>query len=72
MSEYGFFAFSEKQYAEGISKLQCDEVVTIPGGGFVRSDQTGGLAAMMDRHSAEQCRATRGKQAFAVVKGISG
>lgn len=53
LSEYGFFAFSQDQYKVGIEKLQTEELVRIPGGGFIRKDKYDEFLTMMHRHFDE-------------------
>lgn len=53
LSEYAFFAFSDDQFRAGVDKLQTDDLVKIPGGGFVRKDKKDDFIALMDRHAQE-------------------
>ncbi len=52
------FAFSDKQFAEGMAKLglkptDTDKVYAAPGGGFDRREDSQRLKAMMDRFDRE-------------------
>jgi len=49
------FAFSEKQFAEGLEKLGItkDEALSIPGGGFIRKTDGDALTELFRRHNKE-------------------
>ncbi len=52
------FAFSDKQFADGMAKLglkptDTDKVYAAPGGGFYRREDSQRLKAMMERFDCE-------------------
>ena len=47
LSQHGFFAFDDRQYAAGVEKLHTDDVVSIGGGGFIRADQADALSDLL-------------------------
>lgn len=50
------FAFSDKQFQEGLDKLGVtkDEACSVPGGGFIRKTDSKALMDMFLRHSKEE------------------
>lgn len=61
LSQYAFFAFSDKQFAEGLEKLrvQPDQLARIPGGGFILQDRGQGLTDIFDSAQQEREAALR-------------
>ncbi len=56
------FAFSDKQFEEGMEKLgltvtDTDKVYKIPGSGFIRKEDWPSLKEMLDRHDSEMWEA---------------
>jgi hypothetical protein len=52
------FAFSNKQFAEGMAKLgltenDTDKIYSIGGGGYIRKTDSEALSEMFDRHNKE-------------------
>ncbi len=61
------FAFSDRQFAEGMAKLglkptDTDKVYAAPGGGFYRREDSQRLKAMMDRFDRELQEAIAGDE----------
>ena len=59
LSRYGFFAFSEDQFKEGIKKLGADpgQLSSIPGGGYLLTDKVQGFIEMLQANKRERSAA---------------
>ena len=56
------FAFSNRQFDEGMKKLgldpaDTDKVFSVPGGGFIRKTDSEALTSLLDRHGEEMQKA---------------
>lgn len=51
-----FFAFSNKQFEEGLAKVggTAKDLCRLPGGGFIRKDRSNAFSGMFKRHEAER------------------
>ena len=59
LARYGFFAFSDAQFAKGLEKLGTDQLAAVPGGGYIRSDQAEAFKTMLQQTGEELREAMR-------------
>lgn len=64
LSKYAFFAFSEKQFNEGLKQLGIapgakGALVTIPGGGYLLADKAQEFTDLLERTGQERAAAIR-------------
>lgn len=62
-----FFAFSDKQFEEGMRKLDLtpedtDKIYSIGGGGFIRKTDSDAFGTLLDRHETEMKEAIEADQ----------
>lgn len=62
-----FFAFSDKQFAEGMAKVglapdQTDKLYRLPGGGFILKSRNDAFKAMFLRHESESREARKSEK----------
>lgn len=62
-----FFAYSDKQFEEGMQKLgltpeDTDKILSIGGGGFIRKTDSDALSELFDRHETEMKEAIEADQ----------
>lgn len=71
LSNHAFFAFDDKQFEEGMSKLNMtndnlkDKIVRLPGGGFIRKDKVNDYKQMSQTHDQQLEEAMKDEE-FAV------
>ena len=59
--EYGFFAFSDDQFTEGLKKLGADpgQLRALPGGGYMLADKVQGFIEILQANDRERAAALR-------------
>lgn len=70
ISENMFFAFNQKQFDEGLSKLGNVKVTNIGMGGFCKADKASDFLLLMKRHKKERAEYRRSLKDVNILKDM--